>query len=331
MANEPPRLTTADLRRRLHAPAAPAPVAEPPRPVAARPEPNRAYLDLPEAPIEVDDYTPAPVAELIPVPSARQSSAELARPSTRSSHYLRRPTLPSNSPDPIATRYAEQSPVYEPAVDQLRFDNEQLRRDNQHLQQLMEEMRQLLQDASEQEQRVQGEISEREEVYATAQARIAELELMVNTKPKTKSELEEWADELERESFQITQERRVMEGDRKQLREDETALEQQMREMEVQMARERAILARQEQELRRLNSEIQHELEAMQRGDGNLRERMAVFQRRHAEVTASPSNGHSQHAYATATIPPSANPTPPPGGKKPDTTGLLRKIFRGGE
>ena len=72
-----------------------------------------------------------------------------------------------------------------------------------------------------------------------------------------------------------------------QLREDEESLEQQMREMEVGMARERALIARQETELKRPSTEIQHELELMQRGDGQLREQMAKFQRRAQDVMQS--------------------------------------------
>ena len=107
------------------------------------------------------------------------------------------------------------------------------------------------------------------------------------------------------------------------MREDEEALEKQMRGMEVQMARERAMLARQEQELKRLSAEIQHELESLQRGDGALRDRLVVFQRRAAEVVAGPG-APPQSPQAQV-----AHPTPAP--KKNDTTGLLRKIFRGGD
>src|SRR5215210_3603286 len=125
-----------------------------------------------------------------------------------------------------------------------------------------------------------------------------------------------------------------MDDDRKQLREDETALEKQMRDMEVQMARERALLARQEQELKRLNAEIQHELEIMQRGDGALRERLALFQRRHAEVISGEGSppthaGMSYAGFAMSPVAQTSNPTPAP--KKNDSTGLLRKLFRSGE
>ena len=67
-----------------------------------------------------------------------------------------------------------------------------------------------------------------------------------------------------------------------------------MREMEVSMAREPALLARQETELRRLNTEIQHELELMQRGDAVLREQMAKFQRRAQDVMVKPGGNNGR-------------------------------------
>jgi hypothetical protein len=346
MANDNPRLTTADLRRRLLTPGSPntvAPTDSEAQP-ASQPRPAPDFAE-PVVPGEGEDML-TPTIDPVPLPPVRLTPINLVRPAGRSSHlhprpkvspsaqdqmsrssqYLTRPGVQGGQPDPMATRYADANPMYDPMVEQLQFDNEQLRRDNAQFKQLMDEMRQLLQEASEQEQRIQTELTNRDAKLKAADEKVVELQAIVDAKPKTKSELEEWADELERESFQVQQDRRAMEEDRKQLREDEAALEKQMREMEVQMARERAMLARQETELKRLNSEIQHELEMMQRGDGVLRERLAVFQRRHAEVISSPmSNG------AAYTLPPatSAHPTPPP--KKNDTTGLLRKLFRGGE
>lgn len=330
MANDPMRLTTADLRRRLLAPAA-APAAEPAEPAAvpASAPPARSLASrlvaapIPEEPPGDDGYAledlldagpAAPHTEPTPVPFHRVTPTDLRRPTGRSSHVHARPSVPA-------------APAVDPVVEQLRRETEAYRQEAESLQQLMEEMRQLLQEASEQEHRMQAEVADRDEKLAAAQARIQELETIVNTRPKTKSELEEWADELERESVQLAQARRAMEADRKQLRDDEAALEKQMREMEVGMARERALLARQEQELKRLNAEIQHELELMQRGDGVLRDRMALFQRRHAEVTGAdgPPPGSPRVAPFTA----SAHPTPTP--KKNDTTGLLRKLFRSGE
>jgi len=362
MANEP-RLSTADLRRRLHSPGGVSSVTpgegQTPAsgsnglPVARLAIPS-SIADLPLAedaptfpiPRVSAERDPVPLVDPVPAPSSR-----FPQPESRHSNYAGpaapqtpQPVPHSPQPAPYAPQpapyapqpapYAPQPAPYapgsagsavfrepDPAVEQLRQENAQLH-------QLMEEMRALLQEASEQEQRHQAELKDRDEKLATASARIEELETVVNTKPKSKGELEEWADELERESFQIAQERRAMETDRKQLREDESELEKQMREMEVAMARERAMLARQEQELKRLNAEIQHELEVMQRGDATLRERLAVFQRRHAEVlggTAPPPA-----AYYGATEAPSPRmAAAAPKGK--DSNGLLRKLFRSGE
>jgi len=329
MANETTRLSTAELRRRLLAPSATATApleAAPPRPLNGRPAPVPTFADLPVA----DDEPTFPIHELLapesalatestPMPFNRVTPTDLRRPTSRSSFMLPRPAI-----------IPQAAPAIDPLIEQLRADVDAYRNEAESLQQLMEEMRQLLQDASEQEQRMQKELADRNLKLETAAARTVELEALVNAKPKTKTELEEWADDLERESMEIAQQQRRMLDDRKQLRDDEAALETQMREMEVGMARERALLARQEQELKRLNAEIQHELEIMQRGDGALRERLALFQRRHAEVvggdSAPPTNGSY---FGNLPVAPAASPTPPP--KKNDTTGLLRKLFRGGE
>jgi len=343
MANDSIRMSTADLRRRLLTPSAPA---------AALPEPSVPALGAllrqapasrlvspqgrtaAEVPLAEDLLAPfdAPPQQdfptALPHAATRVTPLEIARPVGRSSHFHPRPVLPQHPQEVAPTRFAEPSPNYDAATEQFRHEGDQLRRENQHLETVMQEMRQLLHEASEQEQRVQTELVDRDARLVTIQERVAELEAIIATKPKTKTELEEWADDLERESFQITQERRTMDQERRQLRDDEESLEKQMRDMEVQMARDRAILARQEQELKRLNAEIQHELEMMQRGDGNLRDRMAVFQRRHADVAAIPSQTPTFGGgvpIAPSTI--GNLQTPPP--KKNDTTGLLRKLFRG--
>jgi hypothetical protein len=334
MANETTRLSTAELRRRLLAPSAPPSEADPeaaPSAPAAQPRSMLAYrLVVPhtfaDAPIAEDEPTypipgePSPV-QATPLPFNRSTPTELRRPTSRSSHQISRPiVVPAAGPDPV--------------VDQLRREAELYRKDAESLQQLMEEMRQLLQEASEQEQRMQNELADRDLKLEDASAKIQELEAAISAKPKTKTELEEWADDLERESMQIAQDRRTLDEDRNQLREDEASLEKQMREMEVGMARERAMLARQEQELKRLNSEIQHELEIMQRGDGALRERLAMFQRRHAEVISGDISPRTQAgaSYAGFTLSPvaaAAEAVAPP--KKNDSTGLLKKLFRGGD
>jgi hypothetical protein len=338
MASETTRLSTAELRRRLLSPS-PAPAepeaASPPvtpappvrNPLASRLVVPPTFADVPVAEDEptypIHDLAGGDVSpvEATPLQFNRATPTDLRRPAGRTSISIPRPTVP-----PAAGGA-------DPAVDQLRRETDYYRREAESLQQLMEEMRQLLQEASEQEQRMQSELAERDLKIEAANAKIEELETVVNTKPKTKTELEEWADDLERESMQIAQQRRTMEEDRKQLREDEAALEKQMREMEVGMARERALLARQEQELKRLNAEIQHELEIMQRGDGALRERLALFQRRHAEVVSGegPPPTQAGASYAGFTMSPVAQVAGvPPVAKKSDT-GLLRKFFRSGD
>jgi hypothetical protein len=340
MANENTRLSTAELRRRLLSPSPTPPepdIDSPPATPAPAPRSLLASrLVVPptfaDAPVAEDEPTypihdlaggdSAPV-EATPVPFNRSTPTDLRRPGGRTSLSIPRPAVPQSGS-------ASGGP--DPAIDQLRRETDYYRREAESLQQLMEEMRQLLQEASEQEQRVQAELADRDLKIEAAEAKVKELEAAVNAKPKTKTELEEWADDLERESMQIAQQRRTMEEDRKQLRDDEAALEKQMREMEVGMARERALLARQEQELKRLNAEIQHELEIMQRGDGALRERLALFQRRHAEVVSGegPPPTHAGNSYAGFAMSPVAQVAgAPPAAKKSDT-GLLRKFFRGG-
>ena len=66
--------------------------------------------------------------------------------------------------------------------------------------------------------------------------------------PKTRTELEEWGDDLEKENATLQQERKKRDEERRQLREDEEALESQIRDMEVPMAREPERIARRETE-----------------------------------------------------------------------------------
>lgn len=336
MANETTRLSSAELRRRLLAPSA-APgepvVAAPVAPTALARSPLASRLVVPptfaDLPIAEDEPTypihelngnePAAI-EATPLPFNRATPTELRRPAGRSSAAHARPVvIPSKS-------------ASDAVVEQLRREVDIYRKDAESLQQLMEEMRQLLQEASEQEQRMQNELADRDLKIEAANAKVTELEAVINTKPKTMTELEEWADDLERESMQLAQQRRGLDEDRIQLREDEAALEKQMREMEVGMARERALLARQEQELKRLNAEIQHELEIMQRGDGALRERLAMFQRRHAAVIHGDVSPRTQAgaSYAGFELPPVVSPAAPQ-PQRADSPGLLKKLFRGGE
>ncbi len=193
-------------------------------------------------------------------------------------------------------------------------DYKRVRHENRELRKLLEEMKTLLQEASENEQKTtvreqdllgQMQIKQRQLDELTEQMQAIEDQVASGALapapavPKTRSELDEWADDLEKENSKLTQERRKIEDERKQLRDDEESLETQMRQMEVSMARERALMARQESELKRLSAEIQHELDLMQRGDVALRDQLSKFQRRAADVlqTGKPSG-------------------PPPGGRR---------------
>lgn len=183
---------------------------------------------------------------------------------------------------------------------------QRLKNENKELRTLLDEMKHLLQEASESEQQLSSKEKEFTAALEAKDAQIDELNAHLGAieeqiakgelappppAAKTRSELEEWGDELEKENAKLAQDKRRLDEERRQLREDEEALEKQMREMEVSMARERALLARQETELKRLSAEIQHELEILQRGDAGLREQMAKFQRRAAEVMTKPGGG----------------------------------------
>jgi hypothetical protein len=117
-----------------------------------------------------------------------------------------------------------------------------------------------------------------------------------------------------------------LQRERQQLREDEEALMQQMTEMELTMARERAELARQRAELQRLHNDIRHELEVAGR-DGTLRDRLAVFQRRHHELTGRKGAPRAEPAPA-GEAPPVAAPVPE--APKRNTSGLLGRLFGSG-
>ena len=182
-------------------------------------------------------------------------------------------------------------------------DFKRVRHENRELRKLLEEMKTLLQEASENEQKAsqreqdllgQMQLKQRQLDEMTSQMQAIEDQVASGAlapaapAPKTRSELDEWADDLEKENSKLTQERRKIEEERTQLRDDEEALETQMRQMEVSMARDRALMARQETELKRLSAEIQHELEIMNRGDAALRDQLSKFQRRAADVLQKP-------------------------------------------
>lgn len=336
MANESSqRLSVSELRRKLQTAPKAAPVTfpdmEPPAPT--KPAPAKK-ADAAEGVHGMEfellpTIQPTP-SNQTPVPMARLTPTDFRRPTGGTSHGS---SLGSSLPP--STNNATDDFATDPACalfgggPELSADVVELQAENESMKQLLEEMRQLLQEASEQELRTQEQLN-------NAQTEIALLQEQLADKPKTPEELEEWSDELEKESFKIAQEKRLMNEDRQQMREDEKALEKQMRDMEVQMARERAMLARQETELKRLSAEIQHELESLQRGDGVLRDRLAVFARKHAEVTGGTPPMAEEHSPTgssytgfTPGVPAPQVSTTTPGPKKNDTTGLLRKLFRG--
>lgn len=331
---DPARERMAELRRRLMAGAeAPPPPAEEgsvtrPAPVP----PSRSggpRLVTPRVPAAHEEIEPLSDEELL---------AEIEE--------LRRRGAYSRGGSGVAPRGADggsgiRRALHSPEMDELR----RLQAENAELRDVLEEMKGILQDASTQEERAQQtETSLREQVaelegqLQELQEHITEVDRQIEVgelvpRPKTRDELTEWADELEQESFKIGQERRALEEDRQQLREDEEALERQMREMEVQMARERAQLARQETELKRLNADIQRELELLQRGDTGLREQLAKFQRRQQEAmtrgAAGPRPATLEQEEALPPPPASAGPsTPTP---PPRDSGILRRLFGGGE
>ena len=180
---------------------------------------------------------------------------------------------------------------------------QRLRTENRELRHLLDEMKPLLHEASELEreagakdeghlaavQQRDAQIEELNSQLFAIEEQISKGELAPPLPvAKTRNELEEWNDELEQEAAKVEQDRKRIEDDRRQLHEDEEGLEKQMRDMEVSMARERAMIARQETELKRLSAEIQHELEILQRGDAGLRDQLSKFQRRAQEVMTKP-------------------------------------------
>lgn len=322
-----PSISAAELRRRL--------LASTPPPVAAAtavPDPN----DTPEsATVGWNNPGQDLLARLrmpggksgsIPVPAARAAAPPPAAlpdppPPARLPLNRRTPAPTTRMPglDPASAIVGALNQLggvtdgsgRMPLDDSPMAEIQRLRAENKEIRTLLDEMKHLLQDASDAEQQFTSKEKEFQAALTEKDAQLEELNSQLGAieeqiakgelappppTPKTRSELEEWGDELEKESAKLAQERRRIDEERRQLREDEEALEKQMRDMEVSMARERAMIARQETELKRLSAEIQHELELIQRGDAGLREQMAKFQRRAAEVMTKPGGGNGQQS-----------------------------------
>ncbi|CAN5445714.1 hypothetical protein BH11PLA2_BH11PLA2_15420 [soil metagenome] len=279
----PPSISAAELRRRL--------LSSTPPPLGSGG--STATLDLEPEPLKAG--------------SGPISTEELLRKLRMPAHVA--PTAPQESvavnkrtPMGMSTGSAFSGGFSEPPIGESpSAELHRLRSENKEIRQLLGEMKMLLQEASDTEQeyarqleQAQAKLEENALTIEQLTSNLQQIEDQISNgelapalpagPPKTRTELEEWSDELEKEASVITQTRKQMQDDRKQLREDEEALEKQMRDMEVSMARERALMARQETELKRLSAEIQHELELMQRGDASLREQMQKFQRRAQEV-----------------------------------------------
>src|SRR5262245_17052340 len=100
MANEAPRLSTADLRRRLLTPGNPAPVVDPGSAPPRAQGPRTAEVPLAEdAGESLDPQTP----ELTAVAPIRLQPTEFVRPGGRSSHFHPRPVVTPPT-DPNAAR-----------------------------------------------------------------------------------------------------------------------------------------------------------------------------------------------------------------------------------
>lgn len=320
----PPSISAAELRKRLLASTPPPIVA-----TASTPDPVEELPDeaepLPAPP------TPAAAGgswtggtELLSKLRMPGKSGSVPVPTSRPVPVVPEPFVPTRTPvgrrSPGGSRlYGDSNGSIAGALSHLadlssgsRHDDsplaeiQRLKGENKELRTLLDEMKHLLQEASDTEQQLTTKEKEFAAALEAKDAQINELNAHLGAieeqiakgelappppAPKTRGELEEWGDDLEKESAKLAQERKRLEDDRRQLREDEEALERQMREMEVAMARERALLARQEIELKRLHAEIQHEAEILQRGDAGLREQMAKFQRRAQEVMTKPGGG----------------------------------------
>ena len=326
MPDPQPSISAAELRRRLLSSTPPQTSgpsstldldflsAPPPAPAGAQRAGGIIRLTMPGANGPVAASSMAPVNEATPGPGPlpppgyrlRLDPAAIAiagSVDTVAGKYSA-PALPAgNAGSRLLQISTAASPAGSSSANPTPADFKRVRHENRELRKLLEEMKTLLQEASENEQKAsqreqemlgQLQLKQRQLEELTAQMQAIEDQVASGALapapavPKTRSELDEWADDLEKENSKLTQERRRIEEERQQLREDEESLETQMRQMEVSMARERALMARQESELKRLSAEIQHELELMQRGDTALRDQLSKFQRRAADVLHKP-------------------------------------------
>lgn len=322
LADPPQSISAAELRRRLLA-STPPPIAGGESTDAAVPQStvipaaSRTRFLMPGAngPVAASAVAPTLPTDHIPDVPLRSSARFMpldANPPLGGSVLGPMPGVIPPAPPPPPPEPAPNLPPGK-TVD----DYKRVKQENRELRKLLDEMKQLLQEASDNEQKAAAREAEIQVLLSAKQRQVDEVTAQLQSieeqlatgaltaappVPKTRSELEEWEDDLEKEAAKLSKAKRDLEDDRRQLRDDEESLEQQMRQMEVSMAKERALMARQEVELKRLSAEIQHELELMQRGDASLREQLSKFQRRAADVIQG-KIGQSQ-------VQP---PSPPPG------------------
>lgn len=317
-------ISATELRRRLLASAPPSALGEQiPDPaigqsgIQSMPALARSRLLMPGANGPVAAESVPPVVEPAPIPEVHLPSRQRFMSSDTPSAMNLGGSVLGPMPGHLPAVESEQPPV--PSGGKPPDDFKRVKQENRELRKLLEEMKQLLQEASDNEQKFATREAALMEQLATHQRQTEELSSQLQgieeqlasgaltaapPTPKTRTELEEWTDELEQEAAKLNKLRRELDDERRQLREDEQALEQQMRQMEVSMAKERALMARQEIELKRLSSEIQQELELMQRGDATLREQLSKFQRRATDVMQGKMG---QSMSSMPGIPPSGN------------------------
>gem|GEM_PF-617284 len=358
------RLPPGDLRRRLTTgPSAPAVPSEPMPPVPAN---SHRLTDL-----KSRLHTPESVSRDLPKNDAGSDCARIT-PLPRGladNNILRRPEPAAQEGSILSELFRTQEPVSairpvpvavakkaHPTPEVYRGDEGDLADENAQLRQMIQETRLMLEDAAASESEslareteYQRMIDDLNEQVVQMREQFASFEKQVHSASPARQEddLEEWANEIEKDSARLSQERRALDVERSQLREDEDALEQQMRTMEVQMARERAVMARQETELKRLSSDIQHELEMMSRGDAALRDQLQKFQRRHQDVLSRGAGGPPPQAPVMTPAPSGIRPMPATGSQPmsgshpishtpasgqvptgPHGSGLLRRLFR---
>lgn len=345
------RLPPGDLRRRLTTgpagPAASAAESEPlPTPATSHRltdlkrrlhTPDSVTRELPPNDAKSDCARVTPLPRNLGENNALRRAEPAAQEGSILSELFRTQEPSSVLPAPVPFAYA--APAH--AVEAYHDDGD-LAAENAQLRQMIQETRLMLEDAAAAESDALSRETEYQRLVEELNQQIVEMREQANAASPARHEddLEEWANEIEKDSARLSQERKAHDTERSQLREDEQSLEQQMRTMEVQMARERAVMARQETELKRLSSDIQHELEMMSRGDAALRDQLQKFQRRHQEVLSRGAGGPPPQAPMMTPAPPASRPMPSTGSHPightpasgqapgPNGSGLLRRLFR---